>query len=318
MALIPPIYETLESARATKPLTAWLIHATRLRRTMTYGQAKPRSEVECEFRGHSGPSSGCHSGNFRKATVDRIWRTRKPAQRLGGDRTWVSGVAAVRCVPVISSSILAATWIGAADNSSYREEVDAFTDETEFSLTIASSALVESKGRKGAMLGLTCSPNARWIPPIELPDGRLLGDDRLDGFQVWFTFVGESGERASLRRPDWMAEVVGDGYDVLMRLRVDSGVPVAGSWKWTVGIDGRSTVFVPDSMKLRVARMVIEPSADQGAPRRLLAQIQPLTVHHFDLQGARANLDRFASRCAIVSRRGPGAVAKEAGDRGVR
>ena len=165
------------------------------------------------------------------------------------------------------------------------------------------------------MLGLTCSPNARWVPPIELPDGRLLGDDRLEGFQVWFAFVGESGERARMRRPDWMADVVGDGYDVVMRLRVDQEEPVAGSWEWTGGADGSSTVFVPDSMKIRVARMLVEPLADRRAPARLIAQMQPLAVHQFDLEGARVNLDRFASRCAIVRDEGRSGsvVRKEAG-----
>ena len=49
MALIPPTYENLESVQATRPLTAWLIHAARSRRTMTYGQVKQRLEGECRF-----------------------------------------------------------------------------------------------------------------------------------------------------------------------------------------------------------------------------------------------------------------------------
>ena len=49
MALITPTYENLESAKATKPLTTWLIHAARSRRTMTYGQAKRRLEGDCGF-----------------------------------------------------------------------------------------------------------------------------------------------------------------------------------------------------------------------------------------------------------------------------
>ena len=49
MALIPPTHENLESVQATRPLTAWLIHAARSRRTMTYGQAKQRLEGECDF-----------------------------------------------------------------------------------------------------------------------------------------------------------------------------------------------------------------------------------------------------------------------------
>lgn len=75
-------------------------------------------------------------------------------------------------------------------------------------------------------------------------------------------------------------------------------------------------VFVPDSMKIRVARMVIEPLGDQRAPARLIAQMQPLTVHQFDLLGARVNLDRFASRCAIVRDEGRSAsvVGEQAGD----
>ena len=49
MALIPPTYENLESVQATRPLTAWLIHAARYYRTMTYGQVKRRLEGECGF-----------------------------------------------------------------------------------------------------------------------------------------------------------------------------------------------------------------------------------------------------------------------------
>ena len=49
MALIPPNHENLESVPATRPLTAWLIHAARASRTMTYGQAKQRLEGECGF-----------------------------------------------------------------------------------------------------------------------------------------------------------------------------------------------------------------------------------------------------------------------------
>ena len=49
MALIPPTHENLESVKATRPLTTWLIHAARFHRTMTYGQAKQRLEGECGF-----------------------------------------------------------------------------------------------------------------------------------------------------------------------------------------------------------------------------------------------------------------------------
>lgn len=49
MTLIPPTHKNLESAKATKPLTAWLIRTARLRRTMTYGQGKRRLEGECGF-----------------------------------------------------------------------------------------------------------------------------------------------------------------------------------------------------------------------------------------------------------------------------
>ena len=49
MALIPSTYENLESVQATRPLTAWLIHAARSHRTMTYGQVKRRLEGECGF-----------------------------------------------------------------------------------------------------------------------------------------------------------------------------------------------------------------------------------------------------------------------------
>ena len=46
---IRPTNQNLESGRATKPLTAWLIHAAKSRRTMTYGKAKRLLESDCGF-----------------------------------------------------------------------------------------------------------------------------------------------------------------------------------------------------------------------------------------------------------------------------
>ena len=47
--MISPTNENLESALATEPLTAWLVHAAKSRTTVTYGQARSRLELECGF-----------------------------------------------------------------------------------------------------------------------------------------------------------------------------------------------------------------------------------------------------------------------------
>lgn len=49
MALIPPTNENLESGRATKPLTEWLIQVAKSGTTMSYGRASQRLEVDCGF-----------------------------------------------------------------------------------------------------------------------------------------------------------------------------------------------------------------------------------------------------------------------------
>ena len=49
MALIPPTNENLESVRATRPLTEWLISAAKSGTTITYGQAKLRLQSDCGF-----------------------------------------------------------------------------------------------------------------------------------------------------------------------------------------------------------------------------------------------------------------------------
>ena len=49
MALIPPTNENLESVRATRPLTEWLIQVAKSGTTMTYGLAKQRLEADCGF-----------------------------------------------------------------------------------------------------------------------------------------------------------------------------------------------------------------------------------------------------------------------------
>lgn len=121
------------------------------------------------------------------------------------------------------------------DNSWFRESADEFTDEVEFSFSIASEGLLQSTGVEGAMLFFVCSPHARWVPPLELPDGRVAGRERLEGFRAWFAFVGDAGRSVQpFRRPDWMAEVVGDGFDVSIRLRFD-GDPI---WR-VLGVDAK-------------------------------------------------------------------------------
>ena len=49
MPVIQPTTENLKSERATQPLTAWLIHAAKSPRTMTYGDAKRQLENDCGF-----------------------------------------------------------------------------------------------------------------------------------------------------------------------------------------------------------------------------------------------------------------------------
>ena len=49
MPVIQPTTENLQSERATRPLTAWLIHAAKSQRTMTYTDAKRRLENDCGF-----------------------------------------------------------------------------------------------------------------------------------------------------------------------------------------------------------------------------------------------------------------------------
>ena len=46
---IAPTHANLEGARATEPLTRWLIEAARQRGTLTYGRVKARLESECGF-----------------------------------------------------------------------------------------------------------------------------------------------------------------------------------------------------------------------------------------------------------------------------
>ena len=49
MPVIQPTTENLKSERATQPLTAWLIHAAKSPRTMTYGDAKRQLKNDCGF-----------------------------------------------------------------------------------------------------------------------------------------------------------------------------------------------------------------------------------------------------------------------------
>lgn len=49
MQTIQPTAQNLRSKRATRPLTAWLIHAAKSQRTMTYVDAKRRLENGCGF-----------------------------------------------------------------------------------------------------------------------------------------------------------------------------------------------------------------------------------------------------------------------------
>ncbi len=72
MALVPPTYENLESAKATKPLTAWLMHAARSRTTMTYGQAKRRLESDCGFGVIFTVAMGRVAGAAMNAILERV------------------------------------------------------------------------------------------------------------------------------------------------------------------------------------------------------------------------------------------------------
>ena len=67
-SVIPPNDSNLESARATGPLTAWLVHAAKSRGTMTYGQVKRRLESECNF----GDVFPVRIGRVAGAAMDRI------------------------------------------------------------------------------------------------------------------------------------------------------------------------------------------------------------------------------------------------------
>ena len=67
-SVFPPNDENLESEHATGPLTAWLIHAAKSRRTMTYGQVKRRLESECGF----GDIFTVRIGRVAGAAMDRI------------------------------------------------------------------------------------------------------------------------------------------------------------------------------------------------------------------------------------------------------
>ena len=49
MPVIQPTIENLTSKRAIRPLTAWLIHASKSHRTTTYTDVKRRLENECGF-----------------------------------------------------------------------------------------------------------------------------------------------------------------------------------------------------------------------------------------------------------------------------
>ena len=78
MAPIRPTHEHLESAKATKPLTEWLINAARFGTTMTYGQAKRRLEVECGF----GVIFTASMGKVAGAAMDAILEKAKDAPLL--------------------------------------------------------------------------------------------------------------------------------------------------------------------------------------------------------------------------------------------
>ena len=72
MAPITPTHENLKSARATKPLTAWLVHAARSCGTMTYGQAKRRLECDCGFGVMWGVAPGRVAGAAMNAILEEV------------------------------------------------------------------------------------------------------------------------------------------------------------------------------------------------------------------------------------------------------
>lgn len=68
MPVIQPTYKNLESVQATQPVTAWLIHAAKFRRTLSYGEAKRRLERDHGF----GTIFSILMGRVAGAAMDRI------------------------------------------------------------------------------------------------------------------------------------------------------------------------------------------------------------------------------------------------------
>lgn len=68
MPVIQPTFKNLESAQATRPLTAWLIHAASSRHSITYREAKKRLEKDYGF----GTIFSVHLGRVAGAAMDRI------------------------------------------------------------------------------------------------------------------------------------------------------------------------------------------------------------------------------------------------------
>ena len=71
MALIRPTNENLD-AKASGPLTAWLVHAARSRTTMTYRQARLQLESTCEFSAIFTPRMGRVAGVAMNAILDHV------------------------------------------------------------------------------------------------------------------------------------------------------------------------------------------------------------------------------------------------------
>ena len=72
--MIKPTDDNLRSCAATEPLTRWLISAANDRRTLTYGEAKDRLEIECGFgsigrASRIGPIAEAAQENIRKQNL---------------------------------------------------------------------------------------------------------------------------------------------------------------------------------------------------------------------------------------------------------
>ena len=126
MPLIPPSHENLEGPRATKPLTAWLVHAAKRRGSITYGHAKARLENECGFDTVFTVAVGRVAG----AAVNRILAHRPKTPLLNvllvGAGTGLPGAGAVG---YLANRYPARRWLRGADAHEDHRRPDLIEEE---------------------------------------------------------------------------------------------------------------------------------------------------------------------------------------------